>query len=97
MDLLPESWLPPEPNWAPCENTVRIYEHHLIETDRVPGKQGFAYNLAERPLKEEDHSVMGGEHRGAQKSPHLKILSTEEEASATRIKAWFTRPSLLWN
>ena len=86
IDLLPESWLPPEPNCAPCENTVQICEHHLIETDQFPGRQGFGYNLAEFPL-EEDRSVMSGEHRGAQKSPHLKILSMEEEASATRRKA----------
>ena len=71
----------------PCENTVQICEHHLIETDRFPAKQGFGYNLAEFPLKEEDCSVIGAEHRGAQKSPHLKILSMEEEASATRRKA----------
>lgn len=42
----------------PCENTVQICEHHLIETDRFPGKQGFGYNLAKFPLKEEDCSVM---------------------------------------
>lgn len=64
----------------PCENTVQICEHHLIETDRIPRKARIWLQPGKISLKEEDCSVMV-QSTEVLNLPTSKILSMEEGLS----------------